>query len=197
MCDPSTVWQVGESVQSSCELQRVEDIEDIEDIDVDNSVDDGARSTGCQDRQCTPDELQLGIPELLPAQRKRATTQGHADVQQPPQPADTAQITELQRQLADAKAAAAEARVEIAVAKADGLEKLLAERTRQEERYDQAQEVKNQQVNELIQVTKQQSEAATMMTKAFVPDQRLIQLKSLDAMQKASNEFHAFKNASR
>ena len=135
--------------------------------------------------------------KVLPVQSKRATTQGHVDVQQPPQPADTAQITELQRQLADAKAAAAEAKVEIAVARAEGLEKLLAERTRQEERYDQAQEVKNQQVNELLQVTKQQSEAATMMTKALVPDQRLIQVRSLEAGQKSSNEFHAFKNASR
>lgn len=135
--------------------------------------------------------------KLLPAQRKRATSQGQVDLQQPPQPANTGEITELQRQLADAKAATAEAKVEIAIAKAEGLEKLLAERTRQEERYDQAQEVKNQQVNELLQVTKQQSETAKLMTKALVPDQGLIQVKSLEAMQKTSNEFHAFKNASR
>ncbi len=128
---------------------------------------------------------------------KRAATQGRATQQQPPQQAEAAKISELQSQLAEARVAAAEAKAETAVARADGLEQVLAEKSKQEERYDQAQKVKNEQMNQLIQITQQQNETANAMSKAFAVDQLSVRVRSVEGAQKASNQFHAFKNASR
>ncbi len=128
---------------------------------------------------------------------KRIATQGRATQQQPPQQAEAAKISELQSQLVEARVAAAEAKAEMAVARADGLEQVLAEKSKQEERYDQAQKVKNEQMNQLIHITQQQSETANAMSKAFAVDQLSVRVRSVEGAQKASNQFHAFKNASR
>ncbi len=128
---------------------------------------------------------------------KRAATQGRATQQQPSQQAEAAKISELQSQLAEARVAAAEAKVETAVARADGLAQVLAEKSKQEERYDQAQQAKNEQMNQLIQITQQQNETANTMSKAFAVDQSSVRVRSVEGAQKASNQFHAFKNASR
>ena len=128
---------------------------------------------------------------------KRAATQGRAAQQQPLQQAETAKISELQGQLTEARVAAAEAKAGVAVARADGLEQVLAEKSKQEERYDQAQKVKNEQMNQLIHITKQQSETANAMSKAFAVDQLSVRVRSVEGATKASNQFHAFKNASR
>lgn len=126
--------------------------------------------------------------------RKLVSTQSlHA----PQSRADTARIMDLQTQLADAKVATAEAHTSRAVAEAEGLKQLLAEKHRQDERLDQAQKVKDAQINELVQITKQQSEAANTMTKALALDHRSIRVKSVEAAQTTSNEYHAFNNASR
>ena len=128
---------------------------------------------------------------------KRLATQGRATHQQPPQQADAAKVSELQSQLAEARVAAAEAKVQTAVATAHGLEQVLAEKSKQEERYDQAQKVKDEQMNQLIQITQQQSEAASAMSKAFAVYQLSVRVRTVEGAQKTSNEFHAFKNASR
>ncbi len=131
---------------------------------------------------------------MCPSPRRSMRTSGpsHGPQQQQPQQqqhADTAKISDLHAQLADARVAVAEA-------KAEGLQQLLAERGRQQERHDQAQRVKDEQINELIQVTKQQTETTNTMSKALAIDERAIRVKSVEGAQKASNEFHAFKNAS-